>query len=125
MSVRRLTLAALSALAGLLAASAACAADPGPALVQKGSDLFRDNCGVCHLDVIGPPLDGVAGRPVAGLKSWSYSAALKAHGGTWTDANLDALLADSQAFAPGTSMGVKITDPADRAALVAYLKSLK
>ena len=106
-----------------VAASAQPVADA--ALVQKGADAFRDNCAGCHLDVIAPSLNGVVGRKIAGGSDFDYSAALKAKGGTWTDANLDAWLTNSQAFAPGSSMVMAVPDPATRAALIAYLKTLK
>jgi cytochrome c2 len=97
--------------------------------VQRGELLF-DRCVGCHTadgsnrDGIGPHLDGVVGRPIATADGFSYSHALKSLSGAWTPDKLEALLADPQTFAPGTSMQSEgIADPKDRAALVQYLKT--
>ncbi len=86
------------------------------------------SCTTCHLpDEFdqAPPLAGVYGRKIAGAPDWPYCAALKAKGGAWDDAALDAFLTDTQAFAPGCVMNYKVSDAGKRKALVAYLKSLK
>jgi cytochrome c len=110
----RLVLAAL-----LLATTAA------PALAATGEELFNGNCADCHAlaptaGQTAPPLQGVVGRKIA------YSDALTAKSAdTWTPANLDAFLANPQAFAPGTAMYGGAADPADRKALIDYLASQK
>lgn len=100
----------------------------GPAAAAGGADAFNDNCGVCHgLDAasspVAPTLKGVAGRKIASLTDFDYSAALKAKGGTWTDAALAAFIADPQAFAPGNSMPSGEPDPVKRQAIIDYLKT--
>jgi|TARA_R100000935_G_scaffold48554_1_gene73195 cytochrome c len=114
-------------LAGLLLAAA-----PGLAQAQAaastGARLFNLQCKTCHGDKstpAGPTLTGVAGAPIAARSDFNYSAALKAKGGTWTDAALDAYLAKPMAFAPGTRMMVAVPDANNRAAIVAYMKTLK
>jgi len=103
----------------------------GPVLAQNaGADAFNDNCAACHgLDSasnpVAPTLKGVAGRKIAGLTDFDYSPALKAKGGTWTDANLDAFIKDPQSFAPGSGMPSGEPDQARRQAIIAYLKSVK
>ena len=101
-----------------------------PALGATGEQLFNDNCGSCH--VIGaastpdaPTLKGVAGRKIASLSDFQYSAGLKAKQGTWTGSALDAFLESPQAFAPGTQMYGGAADPNDRKAIIAYLKTVK
>jgi cytochrome c len=102
-----------------------------PALAQgAGADAFGDNCAACHgLDPasspVAPTLKGVAGRKIAGLTDFDYSAALKAKGGVWTDAALDAFIKDPQTFAPGSGMPSGEPDPVKRAAIIDYLKSVK
>ena len=116
----RLVLAALFALA--------CAA---PALAATGEELFNGNCADCHAlapaaGQTAPPLRGVVGRKIASIPDFAYSAALKAKAAdTWTPANLDAFLANPQAFASGTQMYGGAADPADREAIVDYLASQK
>lgn len=89
-------------------------------------------CSACHSTapdgaaLIGPNLYGVVGREVGSVAGFDYSPELKAVGGTWTPERIDRFLADPNAFAPGTRMGLAgIADPVERANLVAYLGSLK
>ena len=97
----------------------------GPALAQDGAQLFNMQCKMCHGgSPMGPALTGVAGGPIA-AKSFAYSPALKNKGGTWTDANLDAYLKAPAQFAPGTKMLISVPNDENRAALVAYIKTLK
>ncbi|WP_309643548.1 c-type cytochrome [Phenylobacterium sp.] len=100
----------------------------GSALAADGAKTFQLQCKTCHgakSTAMGPSLAGVAGRKIAGLTDYKYSAALIAKGGTWTDASLDAYLASPGKFAPGGKMFAAVTNPADRAAVTAYLKTLK
>ena len=101
----------------------------GATEAQRGELLF-DRCVGCHTadgsnrHGIGPHLDGIVGRRIASADGYSYSHALKSLSGAWTAETLDALLADPQAFAPGTSMQSEgIAEPKDRAALIQYLKT--
>src|SRR5580692_3105912 len=109
------------AVALLLALAAA------PASAATGQDVFNDKCAECH--TVDPPsgtapaLKGVVGRKVASLSDFQYSDALKAKGGAWTEAALDAFIANPKAYAPGTQMTAGDADPADRKAIIDYLKS--
>lgn len=98
-----------------------------PVLAQDGAALFNAQCKSCHAltgksGPAGPSLKGVAGRPIASLPDYAFSKSLKAKGGTWTAANLDAYLANPGGFAPGGKMFNKVADPKARAALIAYLQ---
>jgi cytochrome c len=109
----------------LTAAALALTLVAGPALAQDGAQLFNMQCKMCHNgSPMGPPLTGVAGAPIAS-KAFAYSPALKAKGGEWTDANLDAYLKSPSAFAPGTKMLISVGSEPNRAAIIAYLKTLK
>ena len=100
-----------------------------PAFAATPQDVFNDKCGDCH--TIDPPsgtapaLRGVVGRKVASLSDFQYSAALKAKGGTWTEAALDAFIANPKAYAPGTEMTGGAADPADRKVIIDYLKTVQ
>jgi cytochrome c len=101
-----------------------------PAMAADGGQVFANQCATCHGSdggggEMGPSLKGVAGRPVASLPDFSYSDALKAKGGVWSDAALDGFLADPQTAVPGTAMYGGAPDPADRKAVIDYLKTLK
>jgi len=96
-----------------------------PALAADGQQLFNMQCKMCHAGgPMGPSLAGVAGAKIAS-KEFAYSPALKAKGGTWTDENLDAYLKAPAAFAPGTRMLISVPSDEGRAAIIAYLKTLK
>jgi len=93
-------------------------------------ELVFKRCVACHTvdkggtNGIGPNLHGVVGRAVAAHPGFSYSGAMKAKGGNWDEAALDAYLTDPMRNVPGTRMafaGVK--DPADRKALILYLEA--
>jgi cytochrome c len=106
------------------------AAVASQAAAATGQDLFNSNCGDCHAlepaaGQSAPPLKGVVGRKIAGVPDFPYSDALKAKAGVWTNASLDAFLADPQAFAAGTQMYGKAADPNDRKAIIDYLNSVK
>ena len=110
------------ALAAVLALAA------GPALAQDGAGLFNLQCKMCHQPAstsLAPALTGVAGAKIAARPDFSYSPALKAKDGAWTDANLDAFLKAPTVFAPGTRMPVAVPADDARAAIIAYLHTLK
>ncbi|CAN7198085.1 c-type cytochrome [Phenylobacterium sp. LjRoot225] len=104
-----------------------------PAMAQDataGGLLFKQRCQACHTvtpgqpSTIAPGLIGVVGRK-AGATAFSYSPALKASGLTWDKATLDKFLAAPNKLVPGTRMLVMVSDPKQRADLVAYMASLK
>ncbi len=117
------------------AAAAPAAAAPAPAaagdLVAAGKAAFA-TCAACHgvepgvASGIGPNLNGVVGRAAGSLAGFSYSRAMAGSGITWNEAELEAFLANPAAKVPGTAMVAgQIADPQRRAAIVAYLASLK
>ena len=100
----------------------------GAAQAADGAKIFQLQCKTCHQaksTPMGPSLNGVAGRAVASLTDYKYSPALAAKGGTWTDTSLDAFLAAPGKFAPGSKMPAALPGAPDRAAVIAYLKTLK
>ena len=110
-------------LAALLLAAAI-----GSAQAADGAKIYTLQCKTCHgakSSPMGPSLAGVAGRDIASLSDFTYSAGLKAKTGAWSDPSLDAYLAAPAKFAPGTRMPASLPATADRAAVIAYLKTLK
>lgn len=107
---------------GLFALPAAASAQTNPAFAP---------CAACHSiklgeNRLGPTLSGVVGRKKASVPGFAYSPAMKAQKGVWTDAALDAFLANPRAAVPGTRMMYPgMPDPAQRARLLNYLKTLK
>jgi len=115
----------LAALALVLAAGTAQAAD-----AEAGAKVFKAQCTACHSAVagkklIGPSLFGVVGRK-AGTEDFAYSDANKNSGLVWDEATLDKYLTSPKTIVPGTKMtyaGVK--NDTQRADLIAYLATLK
>lgn len=98
---------------------------------SAGAALFA-RCIDCHgrdpdaPSRLGPNLHGIYGRPVAAEPDFDYSSALRALPGRWWGAELDAFLANPQAYAPGTTMMMEpMSDPEERTALIEYLRSLR
>ena len=96
-----------------------------------GEQVFK-RCVACHtIDAggangIGPNLHGVVGRAVASHAGFSYSGAMKAKGGVWDEAALDAYLAEPMKALPGTRMAFAgVIDPVDRKALILYMETQK
>jgi cytochrome c len=97
---------------------------------RVGATIFRLRCLSCQVLVtarptrLGPCLTGVVGRKAAAT-DFKYSAALKASGLTWSKANLDKFLSGPTRMVPGTRMVISLPDPAQRAALIDYLGSVR
>ena len=99
----------------------------GQAWAASGADLFEDQCAMCHQPSggQGPNLAGVVGRKAGSAPGFAYTPALKKSGIVWTPANLERFLTNPQAMVPGTAMPARINDPAERAAVVKHLGTLK
>ena len=123
------------AAAALLAAAllaVAPGAGAGEAGAGRGAALYAQQCKRCHQagagaeHRIGPHLNDLFGRTAGALEGFRYSRAMAAAGAgglAWTEAALDAFLADPAAFLPGGRMAFAgVADAADRAALVARLR---
>jgi cytochrome c len=92
---------------------------------EAGATIYENVCSECHGGLIAPSLRGIAGRPIASIAGYEYSAGLKAkRDQVWTDASLDAFIKDPPAFAPGTDMDEALAKDQDRADVIAFLKTL-
>jgi cytochrome c len=117
---------ALSAALAGVATMASAAMPVGNA--ANGAKIFVQ-CKTCHVTTpgvnrIGPTLHAVVGRHSGSVPNYTYSAANKKSGVTWTEANLFTYLEAPRKFIPGTKMtyaGLK--DPQQRADVIAYLKT--
>lgn len=113
---------------GLLAAGAPAA--PTPAPVEPPAAFTR--CATCHATTKGAPhglgntLFGIYGKRAGTMPDFAYSEAMEASWIVWTSATLDAFIADPRAVVPGTKMSsARLSDAAQRAEIVRYLKSLR
>jgi len=100
------------------------------ASADRGAQVAKQ-CVACHNfeegagAKIGPDLYNIIGRPVASVAGFSYSAALKAKGGTWTFGSLNEWLTKPSAYVPGTAMTFAgLSNQKQRADLIDYLDSL-
>ena len=118
----------LAAAPALIAAATALCVPSVAQAPADGAQVFN-MCKGCHtLDKggnagIGPNLHGLYGRKAGSMPGYDYSPAMKTSGLTWDAATLDAFLAAPGKKVPGTKMPISVSDPAKRAALVAYLKT--
>lgn len=119
-------------------AGAAKATGPEPILaiiatadVERGKTVAKA-CAACHTldnggkNGVGPNLYGIVGRKKDSVAGYTYSGALEKKGGdTWTYTELAHFLWKPKTYASGTKMtfaGIK--KPEDRAAVIAYLRTL-
>lgn len=119
-AARLLSIVALAVAPSLAVAQATASA-------AAGKVLYEGKCGGCHsveANRIGPLHRAVVGRRVASVPGFAYSAALRKVTGVWTPARLDKWLQNPQALAPGSKMYLSISDPAQRAQIIAYLQSV-
>ncbi len=100
------------------------------ASAEKGASIAK-RCAACHNfkegagAKVGPDLYGVVGRPVASSPGFSYSTAMKDHGGEWTPLTLNEFITSPKTYIPGTAMSFAgIPKETERADLIAYLNTL-
>ena len=104
---------------------------PTPAATQAAAmaqPASFTQCAICHSvergqNGIGPSLAGVVGRRSGSVAGYSYSPAMAAAGLTWNEATLSRYLGDPSGVVPGTTMALPGIPAADRAAIIAYLKT--
>lgn len=98
---------------------------------EEAAATFK-KCAGCHsfdkasASKAGPNLWNILGRKKGGRDDFSgYSEAMKSKGGDWSYADLVQFIHSPKGFVPGTKMLFNgVTDPADLANLVAYLRTL-
>jgi cytochrome c2 len=111
-------------------APAPVAPTPAPAVAEAdpGQKVFA-LCKACHSleagkNLVGPSLAGIVGRARGSIAGFKYSDAMASSHAPWSEALLDKYLTDPKAMVPGTKMSFKgLASPADRAAVIAYLKA--
>lgn len=124
----------------LLLAAASCGegSAPAPAPLSDAAaagQKYFGQCAICHsaeapggrgaaMNLIGPSLFGVVGRPSASLAGYSYSPAMQAANLVWDEETLDRFLQNPQALVPGSRMSFAgEADAERRRAIIAFLKS--
>jgi cytochrome c len=97
----------------------------------RGAAAFR-KCAACHAlepdggNRAGPTFHGLFGRRAGSVPGYAYSRALKESGIVWTEETVGLLFElGPERFTPGSKMPIQqMPDPADRAALVGYLRAV-
>lgn len=123
---------------GLLLAVVLCSsveiarADERDALLVKAGQRVFTVCRACHgidqdeQSAIGPNLQGIVGSQSAQRDDYDYSEPMKKLGIVWNDDALDKWVTSPKTFLPGSKMAfVGLQKPADRKALIAFLKTKK
>lgn len=115
----------------MLAACAPKGPNGNPEQLAAGERAYQ-KCYSCHAlepgknDLTGPTLHRIVGRTVAAESGYAYSPALThfaVANPRWTRALLDRFVRDPETLVPDSSMNFHgIDDPAERAALIAYLE---
>lgn len=117
------------------AAKPADAGPPLPVLLAKADPAKGQAdtkvCQSCHSfekgggAKVGPPLWGVVGRPKGSMAGFGYSDGMKAKGGAWSYEDINAFITKPSAYVAGTKMSYPgESDPAKRADILAYLKTV-
>jgi len=94
---------------------------------QDGQALFETRCAGCHAldaDHEGPRLRAVVGRKAGAVKTFQYSKPLRNAGFVWDADKLDKWLTDTESVVPDNDMAFRVPKQEERAAIIAYLKSL-
>ncbi len=100
------------------------AAPADPAL---GRTLFASRCAGCHglnHAIEGPALAGVFGRRAGSVAGYPYTPALAASHVVWNQATLGEWLSGPRRYIPNTAMPNVLPDPAERGAVIAFLRTL-
>lgn len=126
-AIRRIRLLALAALLAVPAADA----DDAKGDAANGKEVFMaSGCPACHGVTkednakVGPNLVGVVGRQAGTTPALLGSENMKKYGVTWSAETLDEFLVNPSAKVPGTAMAGILTDPQQRADVIAYLSTL-
>ena len=98
--------------------------------IARGEKLSKA-CAACHSfdnggpNKVGPNLWNVFGAPKAGKGGYEYSSAMAGFGGAWGYLEMNQYMWKPKKYIPGTKMNYNgIKKPEDRAAMVAWLRSL-
>lgn len=126
----------LAASMGLASCGGAEPAGDKPLTIEEKGRAAFTACAICHsvkdpaapgyVQLVGPSLLGVYGAPSARLEGYGYSKAMRAANLVWDDATLNAFIDNPHQVVPKTRMSFAGEHDADkRAAIIAYLKTLK
>mgnify|MGYP002630739538 CR=1 FL=1 len=119
----------LTILSGIFVATLISSPFVAAADADSGPSIFKKRCAVCHSTEAGkhkngPSLAGVIGRK-AGSSEFTKYTGLKGSDVVWDAASLDKFLANPKKFVGAKTMVFKLKKEDERAAIIAYLETLK
>jgi cytochrome c len=123
-SLKVLALAAALALSGMPALAETEAPD-----LERGEKLWG-KCKACHTyekggrHIVGPNLWNIFGKQAGTAEGYTYSEAMVNSDVVWTEETLDAYLAATQDFMPGSKMYGGLAIEQNRIDLLAWLKTV-
>ena len=127
MTCARRTIPPLAAALALLSGTALAQDDVNP---EEAQLAYNNHCRTCHTtkegdNRLGPSLHGVIGREAGSAPGFGYSSAMQDAGITWDEETLDRYIENPEAVVPGNNMKPYsgITDPEERAKIIAHLKA--
>jgi cytochrome c len=124
---RAAALAFVLALVAAPAERAVAAEEILPPSLERGESLWA-KCQACHTlekggrHIVGPNLWGMFGARAGTRAGYRYSPAMAGSAVVWTDATLDAFLAATQDFMPGSKMYGGLAIAQDRLDLIHWMK---
>jgi cytochrome c len=125
MSCARTNILSLAAVLALVS-EAALAQDPA----GEAQLAFNNHCRTCHVtregdNRLGPSLYHVIGRKAGSVPGFGYSSAMADADIVWDEETLDRYIENPEAVVPGNNMKPYsgITDPEERAKIIAHLKA--
>jgi cytochrome c len=92
-----------------------------------GKEVFAKRCSGCHgtdTSKEGPRLGGIIGRKAGSVAGFQYSDALRSSGIVWNEDLVNKWLENPERLVKDNDMDFHVSNPDERAAVVAYLKSL-
>jgi len=98
-----------------------------PPDASAGKNVFAKRCSGCHSpdsDKEGPRLRGVLGRKAGTVAGFQYSEPLRNSEIIWDESLLNKWIENPDNVVLNNDMEFRVADPDERAAIVAYLKSL-
>jgi cytochrome c len=116
----------IPASAVLLAGIASLSSFAGEPDLRIGKEVFARRCAGCHAldsNKEGPRLRGVLNRKAGTAPGFLYSEGLRKSGFAWDENRLDQWLQNPDAVVKNTDMEFRLSNPDERAAVIAWLKS--
>ena len=131
-----IALAATAAGCGPQGGDASAGANPAVRTIEERGRAAFSACAICHstkdpaapgyAPMVGPSLFGVYGAKSGHVATYDYSQAMREANLVWDDATLDRFITRPHDVVPKTRMAfVGEADAETRAAIIAYLKTLK